>query len=196
MESAVGREVLEHLDPSGGPADTQLLHPLGLAETEVHEPGLAREVSGPAHDLARLGALAVPDRQLSADRAAIALYSTQTDLQRVPLVSVIDEQRGGTTVILDDEVEVSVVVDVGDAESTRILVAIAAADRADIDEPGVTQVAQQDIVLVPVERLVADVDERADVAVDSGTSTDVLEKDRSQVIAVLARDETVQDVEV
>ncbi len=99
---------------------------------------------------------------------------------------MIDEQGGGTTVILDYEVEVSVVVDVGDTESSRILVAIAAADRADIDEPGVTQVAKQDVVLVPVERLVADVDERADVAVDSGTSTDVLEKDRSQVIAVLA----------
>jgi hypothetical protein len=92
---------------------------------------------------------------------------------------VIDEQRGGTTVILGDEVEVSVVVDVGDAESTRILLAIAAADRAHIDEPGVTQVAKQDVVLVPVERLGADVDEGADVAVDPGTSTDVLEEDRS-----------------
>ena len=80
VESAVGSEVLEHLDPSGGPADTQLLHLLGIAETEVHEPGLAREVSGPAHDLARLGALTVPDRQLRADRVAMALDSTQANL--------------------------------------------------------------------------------------------------------------------
>ncbi len=177
------------------PVDLHFVHLRGRAQPIVQSSALTRKIGAAAEYTAPLICPGCLNSNSRADGVAMTASAPQPKLKPVTCGATADENRRRLCVVLDHEIEVAVVVEVGDSQTACVLDAVSSVDPSDVNELA-TVVTKESIVFVTVEGFVADVNERADIAVNYRTPTDVLQKSRSQIMTVFPRNEAVSCVEI
>jgi len=163
-QALVGRHVGEHLGVPGGPENFEPVHGLCVAETEVQHRGRTREVARAPSDLACLGTVPHVRCDDGAQGIAVALGAFEIHREPVARRSPAHQEHRGAVAVLDHEIEPPVPVEIRDRNPPAILDPVGAGQVADIDELAIPLVPEQNVALIAVYRLVADVGRRARLA--------------------------------
>src|SRR5262245_30003958 len=143
------------------PGDLDRVHLAHVAETEVLHQALLGQVRGAGVHLACLPAPAGVHAHAGADGVAIRARTGEHELEPVVRAALVAEQLGRLVVVAQDEVELAVAVEVGDRQPAAVLDAVGGVDEGHVRERAVAVVPEQDVALVAVQAVLADVEESA-----------------------------------
>src|SRR5262245_66349502 len=122
-------------------------------------------------DLARLPAIAGTQPHPRAHGVAVRACTDEDELEPVRGTALVAQELGGLMVVPQHQVELAVAIEVGDRETAAVLDTVGAVDVGDVGEGAVAVVPKEDLVLIAVQVVLADVPEVACHAVGWSTGS-------------------------